>query len=330
MATTQTKGTIIFLYGSDTASSKLKLDAIRQKFIDRYGETDVEIIDGETLSSPARLIELIETRPFFGEKRMIIIKNILQAKSISLKNEIASNLIRYKESPAVVVFYETKDFSPKSKPHRLFSALAKEPYAQDFAPPTPINLSRKLKAAFEARSIQAEPAALALMSQELAADPARVPNEIEKLAMYKADDNTPLSIDDVQLLVRPHLATNIFALIDAVGAKNQPAIIKEFTKLKDADEGGLRLLGMIISHARNLLVIKDSLERGIKLEEISRRLKIHPFVAKKTAAQANNFNLTELKKFFHALKELDVAFKTGGVSSIDGGLLDLLVETAIK
>jgi len=331
MSDTSSTGTIFFFHGADTASSRAKVADVRKTFVERYGETDVDVLEGVDLDSAAELRALAGTRPFFGQKRLIIVRNLSASRSPKVKDEITSALDRYRESPVVLVFHESRGFDKKERQAAFFRRLSSEKYALEFAAPTPMALARRITEALGAEGISVDPHAAVTLGQDLASDPARVPQEIEKLALYKLGDSTPLSAEEVQLLVRPETASNVFALSDALGAKNAAAAAREYSRLLAHGEGGMRLLSMLVSHVRALLVGKDLLEHGSgeqpAAQALASGLRLHPFVAKKAVAQARNFSFAELAQLFHRLKELDVAAKTGK-AEVNGGLLDLLVESA--
>jgi len=53
------------------------------------------------------------------------------------------------------------------------------------------------------------------------------------------------------------------------------------------------------------------------------RLKLHPFVVKKTTRQAMNFSMEQLETVYRRLLEIDVAIKTGEMNDVLA--LDMLV-----
>ena len=74
-------------------------------------------------------------------------------------------------------------------------------------------------------------------------------------------------------------------------------------------ESPVYLLAMINYQFRNILEIKDLLERGLPL---SRSL-LHPFVARKSFQQAQRFSFDELKKIYRKIFEIDYGMKTGKI-----------------
>ena len=74
---------------------------------------------------------------------------------------------------------------------------------------------------------------------------------------------------------------------------------------------------------QNLLLLKDQMERGVPLPGLEKKLKLHPFVLRKTFALAKNFSLAALKKIYQRLSEIDYDIKTGRIEP--RAALDLIV-----
>lgn len=331
MSATTAQGTIVFLHGGDAGASWAKVEEIRRTFVAKYGDTDIDMLEGAQLGSAAELKALVETRPFFGVKRLVIVRGLSAARSPAIKKDVTDSLDRYRESPVVLVFHEARAFEKKDRTTAYFKKLSAEKYAHEFLPPTPGTLARKITATLAAEGVTMAPDAAALLAQDLVSDLRRVPMELAKLTDYKRGDATPITADDVELLVRPSVASNVFALADGLGAKDPAAMTREYLRLLANGDAGQRLLAMVVTHTRALLLARDGLDRGgtpdAVANTLSREVPLHPYVAKKSVQQARNFTREELTVLFHRLKELDVATKTGRAEA-DGALLDLLIETA--
>jgi DNA polymerase-3 subunit delta len=80
---------------------------------------------------------------------------------------------------------------------------------------------------------------------------------------------------------------------------------------------------MFIRQFRILLQIRQAVDSGLSQRQIANLLKLHPFVLQKGLAQANNFNLTNLKSIFSQLVKIDYLVKSGRGDYLTG--LNLLV-----
>jgi DNA polymerase-3 subunit delta len=73
------------------------------------------------------------------------------------------------------------------------------------------------------------------------------------------------------------------------------------------------LLSMYFYQFRNLLKVKPLAQKNMNQFDISKKLKLHPFVARKSMDQVRNFTLAKLKELYSALCEIDFESKIGKV-----------------
>ena len=137
-----------------------------------------------------------------------------------------------------------------------------------------------------------------------------------------ASNLTLIRIKDVEELVKPKIEANIFALIDAIGAKNNKSAIEYLNKLIDAGENEIYILTIIVYQFRNLLIVKDYFEnsndkvqmsnQNLKFK-ISKQTRLNPYVVQKTMIQAKNYTMDNLKKIYRRLLDYDFKIKTGQI-----------------
>jgi len=80
------------------------------------------------------------------------------------------------------------------------------------------------------------------------------------------------------------------------------------------------ILSMIAFQFRNLLIVKEFLEKGRSLDDIG----LHPYALKKAKIQANNFTNKQLREIYGKLLETDINIKTGNLKPHVA--LDLLIS----
>ena len=81
---------------------------------------------------------------------------------------------------------------------------------------------------------------------------------------------------------------------------------------------------MIVYQYRQLLLVSDALDRGLKSSgDLARTLRMAPFVAEKTARLARNYSFEVLEHLYERLLDYDVAMKTGELEPRLG--LELLI-----
>lgn len=328
-------GYIAFLHGADGAAVRETFEqSLLAPFRRKYGDEGVERVDGATLESAGLLQASAETVGMFTTKRLLVVRGLFSNRAPSVRTAVANLLPRLLELPVVVAFLEERELDKKTeKTQKLFKQLSSlGSLVREFVAPTPGAVATRLTAALKAQGVAINPDAAALLGQDLASDPTRIPHELEKLLLYKHGDATPLTADEVTRLITPDHTSNVFALIDAIGSRQRRAVVGEFRRLVLAGEGGPRLLGMVVNHVRALLLARDLLDRSAPASDVEAELtheplRLHPFVAQKTTRQAQRLESADLRRLFTRLKDLDLAVKTGRAAG-DGPLLDVLIESS--
>ena len=128
---------------------------------------------------------------------------------------------------------------------------------------------------------------------------------------------------DIEILVRPKIDSNIFNLVDAVSAGNQEKAINELYKLYKNSVYELVILSMILRQFKNLIIIKELLDFGNNQAKIQKETKLHPFVVKKTINQSKKFSFKHLKSIYKIILDYDVKLKTGELNNKLG--LEMLI-----
>ncbi len=306
---------IIFLHGADTFRSRRLLHEMKNKFIREVDpeSNSLNVLDGQTITLK-ELSEKINTGSLFVKKRLIIIENIFQNKKDKLFAELAEYLKKFSRSEDnVIIFWDenlnSKEKSLKTEAKKLFSFLSKQKFVQEFKALTNSQLLAFIKK--EANNLQKDinaPAA-SLLINLTNGDLWLIAKEIRKLSFYTK--NKIISLEEVKEMVAGFLNENIFALTDALSAKNKNLATKLLEEQYVAGLSDEYLITMLIRQFKILLQIREALDKKINPLDLAGRLKLHPFVAKKGALQARNFSSETLKSYLNRLIHLDFLNKTG-------------------
>lgn len=133
--------------------------------------------------------------------------------------------------------------------------------------------------------------------------------EIEKLINYK--NQGEITAEDIDLLVKSKIDTDIFRTVDALARGDKKTAVKLLHDHLESGEDPFYLLSMYFYQFRNLVKVKALAENNISASEIVSRLKMHPFVVRKSLDQARNFSWLKLKTLYKNLCEIDFESKTG-------------------
>jgi DNA polymerase-3 subunit delta len=284
--------------------------------IARYKEVhknglDLKFFDGHDLLFDDFQREL-QTLSMFHNRKFFVLLGVFSNQLF--KDAFAKNSEKIIASDNVILFFEEKGSFPKDP---FFDLLQKNTKSQEFAPLTGTKLRTWLKEEFEKRKARTAPMVLEALMNAAGNDLWQLDNEAAKLAAFAK--GREITLDDVKLLVKSKVETDIFQTIDAIAAKNKKQALFLLHRHLAAGDNPAYLLSMINYQFRNILIVKDLLVKG----KSAGLAGLNPFVARKTEAQAMKFTFEELKKIYRKIFQVDYEIKTG--KNDPETALDLLV-----
>lgn len=292
---------IIFIFGEDLYQSQKRLKELKDKFKEKYGDINISIFDidkKEAVNAP-KIISEIESMPFLGTKRLIIIKNIITCGETKIKEKLGDKLASIPES-SIVIFYEKG--TPR-KNDKLFKSLMKLAKVESFPHLRGFNLVNWIKKEVTARGGEIEPSAAEKLALFIGNDTLRINCEIEKLINFAHPQ--VITADEINLLVAATTQVKIFDLVDNLAQRDGRLALKSLHQLLVSGEKDLYLLSMMAYGFRNLILIKYLSQKNKKTGEsdLARNLGLHPFVLKKSLSASKSFSFLELKKIYHKILE---------------------------
>ncbi len=138
-------------------------------------------------------------------------------------------------------------------------------------------------------------------------------SELRKLALYRPDGT--ISRDDVAELVAEAIPGSTWAFLDAVGARRPREAVTLAERLLAEAAPPPLVIAQLHRRLRDLIVIRDHLDHGVRGGALVRELKMQPFRVQKLEEQASRWTVTSLRLALDGLLELDLASK--GIS-LDG------------
>ena len=226
---------------------------------------------------------------------------------------------KFLNSKDIIIFYEN-GIPPNDA---FFKFLKKEAKSQEFNLLEREKLKTWIKKKFKNYQSEITPEALDKLIDFVGNDLWQISNEIKKLVSFK--NGKKIEIKDIELLVKPNIETDVFETIEAISLKNKKKAISLIHQHLEKGDAPLYLLSMISFQFRNLLIIKDLIEKRKPYYSIIKLSKLHPFVVRKSYQQANKFSLQELKKIYQKILQVDLSIKTGRVEAETA--LDLFITT---
>ncbi len=309
---------IIFLYGQDTYRSHQKLKEIIERFKKTSkGRLNLRYLDAKKIDFQEFRDEL-QTASIFKEKKLIILLNPFS--NSGLEKEILDFLKKKKDLEETALFYEEEKINEKSS---LFKFLKKEGKSQEFKPLRSQKLRDWIRREFERYQVSIDFKVPEVLAEFIGNNLWQLSNEIKKLATYKVKKEEKITLEDINILVKSRIETDIFSTIDAISSKDKERALNLLHHHLEKGDSPLYLFSMIKFQISNLLVVKDLIERQTPFPYILSQSNLHPFVAKKSYRLSQKFSLEQLKKIYRKIFKLELKIKTGKIDPVLA--LDILV-----
>ena len=299
-----------FFYGEDSYSIVKKTAEFRRGFVEKNSDFNFTLLDGEKITYE-KYWNSVNSLPFLGDKRLVIVKNIFQNPSKDIRAEISKTLDKIPKEN-IVLFSDTV---MPDKRESFFKKLAKEKTTYYFAPLFGSKLSSWIdQKVAELGEIKFTPAAKSKLILYAGADLWRLENEISKLYFTAvALNRTEIDENSVENLVEPNLEIKAFALNDALVRQDTKAALISLENLLKNGEEELRLFNLIVYQFRTMIILSDlTSEPSSKIAGIT---KLNPFVVSKTLPFLRRFNQEKIFTEYSRLNQLDVEIKTGRITS---------------
>lgn len=311
---------ILFFYGEDNYRLRQKVNQLKKKFVDAsLGDTNLAVLDGKTIVFN-ELVRQVLAFPFLANSRLVIVENLLKEGKKEVQEKVLDLLAKVPETTVLVFVEEGKP----DKRTSLFKKLNLPKQAQEVAVLAPNQLNNWIKDEVEGRGGQISLGSAIKLVEYVGNDLWRLSNEIDKLLTFVVNRDQKITDEDIALLVRSRTESDVFALVDAIAAKKRKQAFLELYNLLENGAHELYILTMIVYQYRNLLMVSDELNRGVRTHwDLAKKLKLHPFVAQKTLALAKNYDFQALKQIYAQLADFDLQIKTGKINGKTA--LDLLI-----
>ena len=302
---------IILLYGVDDFRRQEKFKEIRDRFAKNIpdGQTSIFVIDGAT-ENFAKIKETLNTNSLFSNKKMVIINNLFSNPDKSLFSSLLS-LCQEKKSDKnddIIIFCDEDDLKKPNKDKQpLAEYLKKQKFVQEFSHLSPNQLINWVKDRFAKQNIKIEQKLIQLLISQIGYDLWRLDNEINKLSNFSETITAKVIMDNV----KGSFDENIFALIDAIAAKNKTLAAKLLEEQQQAGLAYEYILAMCLRQFKILAEIQKAKDSGLNQAKIAEKLGLHPFIVQKGMSQIKGFSLTYLKDISHKLLTIDYLSKLG-------------------
>jgi DNA polymerase-3 subunit delta len=259
-------------------------------------------------------IEDAQTLPFFGDKRIVIVKNAWLLTGVKEKEKVEHNLQLFESyvvNPSPFTLFIIVVNAEKLDERKKISKLLKKE-AEVFEASIPDEKSLKIWVQNQAteQNVSITDDAIMLLLQYVRNSITLCIQELRKMSSYVGENGT-ITNEIVHLLSSRTIEDNIFELVEYVTQGDVVQAMQIFQDLLKLNEEPIKILALLSSQYRLLFQVKELSRRGYGQQQIATHLKIHPFRVKLALQKVAQFLPESLLNSINELAELDYKIKTG-------------------
>lgn len=314
---------VYILHGEDEFAIAQAIAAFKGKMgEDTTAALNASRLDGRSLS----LDELKTTAgamPFLSNRRLVLVTGPTSSiNTPKLQNKFKEILDELPPTTRLILV-EHKILKDNHWLLKWAQGAGSRAYVRAFPPKKGGAMARWIQEQAVVTGGQITPQAAALLASLVGEEARLAYQEVQKLVAY-TNYGRPVDVEDVENLTVFAGEADIFALVDALGNRDARRAIGTLQRILEKQDV-LPVFGMVVRQFRLLLLAREVLDAGGSEADVTRELKIHPFVAGKITSQSRHFTMGELERVYHYLLDVDEAMKTGQMAG-DLALDTLVVE----
>ncbi|NMB53670.1 MAG: DNA polymerase III subunit delta [Leptolinea sp.] len=322
-----TAANIFVLHGDDPAGINERLKALCASLGDP-GMTDLNLarLDGRTctendIRSAALAI------PFLADHRVVILNNppITKMATDSQRKRFTSLLDEIPPTTHFVLVVEDetgwkrdpdghwqKSWKTLNSTHWLMSWVKESSgkvSEEGFHLPDQKEMPAWISAEALKQGGQFTPQASSALAEFTGSDTQIARLEIGKLLSY-VDYSRPVTDDDVTLVSISQNQANVFQFNEAVASGQKSRGLHLLHQLLETEDP-IMIFGSLVAHFRRLILIKEALQQGGKMDAVARSYNMSGKRADAIFSQCRRFSPEEFKKTYLRLADLDFEIKNG-------------------
>ncbi len=212
-------------------------------------------------------------------------------------------------------------------PAKLVKAVkAAKGEIHEFEAPKARDMPRLLIADAERLGFRLDPAAARMLVDRMGANPQRLQNELERLALWAGEGGT-VGAADLEAMIADTSEAVVWALSDALLERDAAAALRIAERLIAQGENVTGLIYGLASRLRKARAAAAMLEEGMASQHVESSLGMHPYAAKQLVRRLRGIGADDLQEALIALADLEVWCR-GGADYGDELALTLALRAA--
>lgn len=303
---------IFLIHGQETFLSHQNLSDIKKRFLEKNPDGyNLSVFSDPFAYSISDIKNSLKSISLFSAKiKLLIIQDFFQSKSPAEKEMLIDFLsARGSKGSKIehIIIFETKNISDD----HLYNKLKETSNEKVCEPLSSIQLQKWLASKFIKENIAISLENARIFLGIIGRDLRRIDGEAEKIISWlKNKDIAEFSSEHICLLEEQQFETNIFKTIESAVKKNVSDALRLLINHLESGEKELYLLAMYARQFRIMLKINTA-GNLVPINDLAKKLKMHPFALKKSAALAQYFTLDELKKHYGEIVCIEESIKKG-------------------
>jgi DNA polymerase-3 subunit delta len=283
-----------------------KIDATRSRLRARAeregGDGALEVFEpGEGRGAPDHeaLLAAIPAMSLMGTRRYLLVDGVEKWRD---KQQTAVAAAIGGELPPDLTLVLIARAKAPTKLLKAVKAAKGEVHA--FEAPKARDMPRLLVGDAQRLGFKLEPAAARLLVERMGAEPLRLRNELERLALW-AGEGGQVTAADLEEMIADTSEAAVWTLSDAVVEGDARTALRVGEQLIEQGENVTGLIYGLSSRLRSACAAAAMLEEGKPPREVESSLKMHPYAAKQLVARLRETDLTDLRLATEALAQLE-------------------------
>jgi len=196
----------------------------------------------------------------------------------------------------------------------------------EFEAPKARDMPRLLVADAKRLGFALEPAGARILVDRMGANPVRLRNELERLALWAGEGGT-VTAADLDAMVSDTSESAVWALSDAMIERDPAKAARIAERLVSQGENVTGLIYGLASRLRKACLAAAQIEGGTPPQQVESGLGMHPYAARQLVARLGKTSLEDLQEATTTLADLEVWCR-GGADYGDELALTLAVRKA--
>ncbi len=255
-----------------------------------------------------KIFETANTFPMLSNRRLVLVTE-LEKLAQSEHDRLLRNLDSLMPSTMLVLIAEELDRRKK-----LYTTIRNKGCIAEFPKLKGAALKRWVEGFVREKGYLVTSATAGKIVDLAGSDLQSLAGELEKLFLYagKTKQITDAAVED---LVRSSRQHGIFELIDAISKRDRAGALSSLTNLLETGEYPLVIVTMMARHSRQVLIVKECIQKGMRAGEAGNAAHVPPFMLEKFIRQARDIDSDTVRRMHMGLCDIDRRLKSSSVDA---------------